>query len=151
MTGTSSGESQIPARHHLHKAVSQRQLSDHHQVVLRFLYNVDPDAKGHTGGTTTLGNGAVISSSLKHKINVLRTTEEELVVAHIYMPMVIWTLYFIMLQGYSVEQNIVFQDNQSTMKLQKNRMLSSTKQTKHRKARQFFMTDRIGMGGMEVQ
>ena len=99
----------------------------------------------------TLGQGAVISSLLMHKINVLSSTEAELVGAHMYMPMVIWTLYFVMAQGYSIEQNIVFQDNQSTMRLQTNGMLSSTRRTKHLKARHFFMTDRIGMGEMEVQ
>ena len=80
-------------------------------------YNVHPDSKGHAGGAMTLGQGAVISSLLKHKINVLSSTEAELVGAHMYMPMVIWTLYFVMAQGYSIKQNIVFQDNQSTMRL----------------------------------
>ena len=54
-------------------------------------------------------------------------------------------------QGYSVEQNIGFQDNISTMRLEVNGTMSSSKQTKHIKARYFFVKDKIEDGDLEVQ
>ena len=67
------------------------------------------------------------------------------------LPMVLWGLYFIEAQGYSVEQNIGFQDNISTMRLEVNGTMSSSKRTKHIKARYFFVKDKIEDGDLEVQ
>ena len=113
-------------------------------IIKRFLdslYNVCPNSM-------TLGNGAVISSSLKHKINVITSTETELVGVHIYMPRVMCTQYFIMFQDCSVDKNIIFQDNQSKMRLRTNSMLSNTKMAKNLKVGHLFMIDRIDMGKM---
>ena len=67
------------------------------------------------------------------------------------LPMVLWGLYFIEAQGYTVEQNIGFQDNISTMRLEVNGTMSSSKRTKHIKARYFFVKDKIEDGDLEVQ
>ena len=108
--------------------------------------------KGHTGAMMSLGKGAVLSYSWKHKINVKSSTESELVgadqsLAHV---LVLWCLYFIFIeaQGYSVENNIMFQ---ATMRLETNGQFSSTKRTKHIKARYFFTKDIIDEGEVEVQ
>ncbi len=86
------------------------------------------DMKGHTGAMMSLGKGAVLSYSWKHKINVKSSTESELVGADLALPYAaLWCLYFIEGQGYSVEQNIMFQDNQATMRLER-RMDNSLRQ-----------------------
>ena len=56
---------------------------------------------------------------------------------------IIHTRYFIEAQGYSVEQNILFQDNQSTMRLEIIGSFSSSKGTKHIKCRYYFICDKI--------
>ncbi len=56
-----------------------------------------------------------VSKSTKQKINTKSSTESELAALDDNLPMNLWCLYFIEAQRYTVEQNIVFQDNQSTM------------------------------------
>ena len=65
--------------------------------------------------------------------------------------MILWCLYFIEAQGYTVEQNVVFQDNQSTMRLAVNGSLSLSKRTKHIKARYYFIKDKIEEGEVDVR
>ena len=59
---------------------------------------------------------------------------------------VIWSLYLIQAQGYSVDQNIIHQDNMATMRLEINGSLSISKRTKHIKARYFFNKDKVDTG-----
>ena len=68
----------------------------------------------------SLGKGAVISFSNKHRINTKSFTESELVGADQALSSILHTRYFIEAQGYSVEQKNLFQDNQSTMRLEVN-------------------------------
>ena len=105
-------------------------------------------AIGHTGAMMTLGGGkgAVISYSAKQKLNTKSSTESELVGADQILSRVIWGLYFVEAQGYSIDRNIVYQDNQATMRLEMNGALSSSKRMKHIHARYFFITDRIDAG-----
>jgi hypothetical protein len=60
-------------------------------------------------------------------------------------------LYFIEAQGYSIKQNIIFEDNLSTINLAANGTFSSSKRTKHIKARYFFIKDKIEEGKVEIQ
>ena len=78
------------------------------------------DCKGHTGGMMSLRKGAALSYSEKHKLNTKSSTESELVGADAMLIKVLWARYFLEAQGYTVEQNIVFQDNQATMQLEVN-------------------------------
>ena len=67
-----------------------------------------------------------------------------------YMPEMLWSLYFIQSQGYDVEIVELFQDNKSTQLLMNNGRFSSGKKTKHIKAKFFFIKDRIDAGEMKV-
>ena len=49
-----------------------------------------------------------------------------------------------------MEQNIVFEDKQSTMRLALNGTMSSSKQTKHIKARYYFIKDKIDEGEVDL-
>ena len=64
---------------------------------------------------------------------------------------VIWGLYFTEAQGYTIDQNIAFQDNQATMRLGVNGAMSQSRCTKHINARYFMVKDRINEGELEVQ
>jgi hypothetical protein len=79
----------------------------------------------------SIGKGATISFSNKQKINTKSSTESGLVGANQALSSILHTQHFIEAQGYSVKQNLLFQDNQSTMHLEVNGSLSSSKRTKH--------------------
>jgi hypothetical protein len=49
-------------------------------------------------------------------------------------------------QGYGVKGNVLFQDNVSSILLEKNGKASSSKRTKHINIRYFFITDRVRKG-----
>eukprot|EP00956_Cyclotella_meneghiniana_P009212 scaffold12647_cov40-Cyclotella_meneghiniana.AAC.1 len=114
-------------------------------------YNVHEDCKGQTGAMMSLGRGAPISFSRKQKLNVRSSCQGELVGVDDAMPYILWARYFIEAQGYTVEQNIVFQDNKSTILLATNGRWSSSKRTKHIKSRYFFVKDKVDAGEVSVE
>ena len=65
------------------------------------------------------------------KINTRSSTEAELVAINDAMALVLWCRLFIMGQGFEIRDNIVYQDNQSTMLLGNNGRHSSGKKTRH--------------------
>jgi hypothetical protein len=107
--------------------------------------------RGHTGGGLTMGLGYPIVSSTKQKLNTRSSTESELVGVDDMMPSILWTRYFLKSQGYHVSDNIIFQDNKSTMLLERNGKASSSRRTKHINVRYFFITDRISKGEVRVE
>ena len=50
-----------------------------------------------------MGCGAISSYSRKIKVNTRSSTENEIVSVDVYMPEVLWSLYFIQAQGYGVK------------------------------------------------
>jgi hypothetical protein len=98
----------------------------------------------------SLGKGATTSASNKQKINVGSSTEGEIVGTHDFLGKIMWAKYFIEAQGYTVDKNIVYQDNQATLRLMTNGRLSSTKRTKHIHARYFLVKDYIKRGEIKA-
>ena len=58
-------------------------------------YAVHPDMRSQTGGTMSLGKGAIISTSIKQKMNKKSLTETESIAADNLMPYILWTNYFL--------------------------------------------------------
>lgn len=114
-------------------------------------YGVHGDYRSHTGATMTLGRGSIYSSSTKQKLNTRSSTEAELVAVDDVMHQILWTRYFLEAQGYTVSDNIVYQDNMSAMLLENNGMASSGKRTKHINMRYYFAHDRIVNKEMRVE
>ena len=104
---------------------------------------VHNDMRSHTGGVLLLGKGAIYASLKKQKLNTKSSTEAELVAINNMMPQILWARYFLSTQGFDIRDNVVFQDNQSTMKLAKNGRASSGKHTRHINIRYFFVTNKI--------
>jgi hypothetical protein len=102
--------------------------------------------RGHSGGGLSLGCGFPIVSSTKQKLNTRSSTETEIVGADEFMLAISLTRYFMKAQGYGVKDNIVFQDNKSSILLEKNGKAPSSKRTKHINIRYFFITNRIKKG-----
>ena len=113
-------------------------------------HNVHPDCRGHTGAMMSLGKGAVASYSRKHKLNTKSSTESEIVSVDQVMPEVCWTYNFLEAQGYSIDYSEIFQDNISAQLLEINGKLSSTKRTKHIKAKFFFVKDKVDKGQLKI-
>ena len=114
-------------------------------------FAVHPDMKSHTGITMSLGKGSPFSSSISQKLNTKSSTEAELVGVDDGMPLVIWTRNFMIEQGYNVKDNVVHQDNQSAILLEKNGRASSGRRTRHVNIRYFFVTDRIKNGELRIE
>jgi hypothetical protein len=106
-------------------------------------FGVHPNMRGHTGGGLSMGRGFPIATSTKQKLNTRSSTEAELVGLDDLMPAICWTQYFMEAQGYKVNENIVYQDNQSAILLERNGKASSSKRTKHINIGYFFVTNRI--------
>jgi hypothetical protein len=60
-----------------------------------------------------------------------------------FMPAICWKRYFMKAQCYGVKDNVLFQDNKSSILLEKNGKASSSKRTKHNNIWYFFITDRV--------
>jgi hypothetical protein len=72
--------------------------------------------KSRTGAVFTMGKGAIISDSLKQKVNSQSSTESEIVGVDDKIHKVAWAKRFAEHQGFKVKLNIVYQDNTSSMK-----------------------------------
>jgi hypothetical protein len=114
-------------------------------------YAVHQDMKSHTGGVVSFGIGAVMSKSSKQKLNVKSSTEAELVGASDYLPYPIWAKKFLACQGYVLKENVFYQDNQSTIRFEKNGRKSCGPNSRHIDIRYFFIKDRIGLETIDVQ
>ena len=109
------------------------------------------DCRGQTGSLVTFGKGAVSSSSTKMKCNTKSSTETELISFADKLTDIVWMRYFIECQGYDLDEYIVFQDNMSALSLEKNGRVSSSKRTKHIKAKYFLIKDYYDAGEIDVR
>jgi hypothetical protein len=105
---------------------------------------------GHSRGGLSLGCGFPIVSSTTQKLNNRISTETEIVGADDFMPEICWTRYFMKAQGYGVKDNVLFQDNKSSILLEKNVKDSRSKHTNHINIRYFFITDRVSKEEVSV-
>ena len=76
-------------------------------------------------------------------MNVASSTESELVSIADVLGMILWCKYFMESQGYTIESNVLYQDNKSTILLAKNGRMSAGKNSKHIKNRFFLITNKV--------
>ena len=93
--------------------------------------------RSHTGGTTSLGHGTIINKLVKQKLNSKRLTESEVIGVSDVLPYNIWLNIFLEEQGYEVNDNILYQDNQSAIRMEKNGRTSCTGNSRHISIRYF--------------
>ena len=94
-------------------------------------FAVHTDMKSHTGVTMSMGKGAIYSTSRKQKHVTHSSTEAEIVAVHDVMPQLIWTGYFLAAQGFNIKSTTMYQDNMSSILIEKNGRQSSSKHTWH--------------------
>ncbi len=114
-------------------------------------FAVHLDFKSHTGGTMTFGQGGVIRSSRKQKLNTKTSTDAELVAADDMSVMILWMKLFMEEQGYQVKKNILFQDNKSAILLEVNGRKSTGKRSRALNVRYFFLTDQVERGNLSIE
>ena len=98
-----------------------------------------------------MGKGTAYGASVRQNLNTKSSTEAKLVTTNDFIPQILWTRYFLNAQGYGVFDNVVYQDNNSAILLEKNGKGSSSKRTRHINIRFFFITDRINAGELSIK
>ena len=135
---------------HMKRYLSANSLTHIHWYV-DASYGVHWDSKGHTGALMTMGRGALINISRKHKLNVGSSTESELVSIADVLGIMMWSKYFMESQGYTIENNVLYQDNKSTILLAKNGRMSAGKASRHIKNRFFLITDKVAQEDLTIK
>ena len=105
----------------------------------------------HTGGVMPMGWGTIHARSSKQKLNTKSSTEAEVVGLSKYVPYNIWIVNFLKAQGHSITNNIIYQDNQSAIKMEKNGRNSCTGNSRHIDIRFFYVKDRVEKGEMNIE
>ena len=114
-------------------------------------YGTRLDSKGHTGVMMSMGKGATVNVSRRHKLNFGSSTESELVSIADVLGVMIWCKYFMEAQGYTIGNNLLYLDNNSTMLLAKNGRMSAGKASRHIHHRFFLITDKIEKGDVSEE
>ena len=97
----------------------------------------------HTGSFMNMVTGGSYVQYIKQKLNTKSSTEDELVGVDGVLTQVIWTRYFLKEQGYVIQDNFIYQDNHSAIRLEKNGKRYSSKRTRHINIRYCFIAYRI--------
>jgi hypothetical protein len=92
-----------------------------------------------------MGHGFPIVVSTKQKLNTKSSIESELVGVNDMMPIILWTCYFLLEQGYGVIENLLLQDNRSSILLGRSGRVSSDKRSRHINICYFFISDQGNM------
>ena len=108
------------------------------------------DLKGHTGGFTSYGSGTYSTKSKKQRLNSCSSCETELIGTGEYFKHITWARNFMLAQGYNMKATILYQDNESTIKLINNGRRSSSCKTKHIDNRYFYVHDKVQKGEIIV-
>ncbi len=66
------------------------------------------------------------------------------------MSIICWTHYFLLSQGYGIIENLLLQDNRSSILLEQNGRASSGKRTRHINIRYFFITEWVNMKEISI-
>ena len=95
--------------------------------------------------------GVLLSKCQKQKLNTKSSTEAEIVGVSDYLPNFIWERIFLEAQVFIIKENILFQDNQSAIKIEDNGNLSSEHKTKHMDNIYFWIKDRLQSEVIKVE
>ena len=93
---------------------------------------------------------AVVSSASRRNRNTKSSTEAETVGASDYLLNTIWVKNFLDAQGYHLIENVLEQDNESTIKLEIIGRLSAGPRCRHIDIRYFWMKHRIATEGITI-
>jgi hypothetical protein len=113
-------------------------------------FAVHMDMKSHTGGGISWGIGILLSMCQKQRLNAKSSTEAEVIGVSDFLSGMIWARMFLEKQGYTIDENILYQDNQSAIKIEENGSKSCSKRSRHIDMRYFFIKDRLKSENINV-
>ena len=113
-------------------------------------FAVHSDMRSHFDGAASFGRGVFMPLSRKQHLNKGSSTEGEIVGVSDYAPNTSWLLKFLLAQGYKPKMTILYQDNESAIKLLKHGKKSSSRRTRHIDIRLFNIKDKLREEGIEV-
>ena len=113
-------------------------------------YGTHMNKKSHTGIYVTLGEGPIIVKSVKQKIVSKSSTEAELNGLSLSLSVIMELKMFLFYQGLDVGQIIIYQDNQSVMKMV-NHGRATSDNTRHIEISKFFVKQYIDNGEIKLQ
>ena len=113
-------------------------------------YAVHVDGKGHYGLYLTMGRGAMMNMSKKLGVVTNSSTEIEIVSTRERFPKCTWFRYFRIAQGDEAKEDLLMQDNESTILMHKNYLFSNKKGSKHINFRYFFVVDKINQKEVKI-
>ena len=68
-----------------------------------------------------------------------------------FLPYNIWLVNFLREQNYDVRENVLYQDNTSAIKMEKNGRQSCSSKSRHINIRYFFIKDRVDKGEIDIR
>ena len=107
---------------------------------------VHQDMRSHTGGAISFGGGALNVMSCNQRLNTTSSTEAEVVGTSDDVPKNIWFQMFLEEQGYPVKENVLYQDNQSAIRLERSGRKPCGQASTH-----FFVKGRIDNGKLRIE
>ena len=131
-----------------------------YRVYIDSSYGVHPNGRSHSGLVISLGKGSILCKSTKQKINTKSSAEAELIGVSDLAGWCIHCEEFIKYQGYSnnkvllcqsQQSTILYQDNQSTIKLLTNGRESSGDGTRHIRLRDYWVKDYVDRGELSIE
>ena len=102
-------------------------------------FEVQKYMKSHTDGFKNIGTRGSYVQSIKHNMNTKSSTEAKLVRLDDALTQIIWSCYFLKEKKYKIHNNIIYHDNQSTTKIEKNGSQSSIKRIRYINIRYFLL------------
>jgi histone deacetylase 1/2 len=108
-------------------------------------YGVHPDGKSHGGVYVSLGRGPIKVKTAVQKLNVISSTEAEIVTLTSGSSTTAFMTNFLDSLGIKLEPAVIYQDNLSTMALAFNGR-SNSDRTRHIKLRYFFIKQYLDSG-----
>ena len=99
----------------------------------------------------SMDKGAIVNVSRRHKLNVGSSTESELVSISDALGVIVWYKYFMEARGYAIDNNLLYQDNKSTILLAKNGRMSEGKTSRRIHHRVFLITNKIEKEDVSVE
>ena len=98
----------------------------------------------------SLGKGGIYCGSWKQRLVARSSTESELIGVYDVLPQVLWTKQFLEEQGWKDSATVIYQDNTSSILLERNGQSSSMKWTKHMNIRYFYVTEQVKKKAVHV-
>ena len=106
-------------------------------------YSVYNNMRSQTGGAISLGWGIIHDKSTIQKLNTKSSTQSEVVDFSDYLPHNIQIKIFLQSQGYCIKNNVLYQDNQSDIRMEENGRNSCAGNSRYIDIRYFFSKDRV--------